>query len=92
MYTVKLYGERTTRPGNVSVATDVVLQLLAPLLSSGRKLVIDIVYRSITLTQQLNAASTHLIGTLCSKRKCYPSHVISAKLKKGKIKTLQNKS
>lgn len=89
-YTVKLYGGKSTRPGTTSVATDVVMKLMAPLLNSGRTLVTDNFYTSVSLAHELNTASTHLIGTLRSKRKFNPTPVVSAKLKRGEMTALQS--
>ncbi|XP_056645829.1 piggyBac transposable element-derived protein 4-like [Diorhabda sublineata] len=89
-YTLKLYGGKSTRPGTTSVATDVVMELMASLLNSGRTLVTDNFYTSVSLANKLNTASTHLIGTLRPKRKFNPTPVVSVRLTRGEMTALQS--
>lgn len=89
-YGVKVYGGKSIRPENFSVATDVVMQLMYPLLNNGLTLVTDNFYTSVTLAHKLNAANTHLIGTLRRNRKFNATAVTSSKLRRGEMKVLQS--
>ncbi|KAG8274398.1 hypothetical protein J6590_108268 [Homalodisca vitripennis] len=88
-WNVKLYaGKENSTSGKLS--TNVVMELMAPLLNSGRTLVTDNFYTSVELAHQLNEKETHLIGTLNKKRKYNPQPIVSAKLSRGEMVTLQS--
>lgn len=88
-YAVKVYGGKE-QPSEKSLASRVVMELMQPLLNTGRTLFTDNFYTSVELAHELNRNNTHLVGTLRAKRKHNPKAVIDAKLKRGEIKSLQS--
>lgn len=90
-YSIKIYGGKE-QPTSKSLASKVVLELMQPLLNTGRTLFTDNFYTSVELAHELNQNKTHLIGTLRSNRKYNPKAVVDAKLKKGEMKVLQSDS
>lgn len=91
-YTAKIYCGKERVDGGPPVAQKVVLEMLNPLLDSGRTLFTDNWYTSVGLAETLQARSTHLVGTLRKNRKNLPKSVIGAKLKKGEICAKQNQN
>lgn len=86
-YAVKIYGggdgaQKSDKP----LASRVVMELMEPLLNTGRTLYTDNFYTSVSLAHELNNKRTHLVGTLRQNRKLNPKGVTSAKLKKGEMK------
>lgn len=69
---------------------DIILNLMEPLLDSGRILYTDNSYTSVELAKKLLARKTHLIGTLKNYRKYNPAGVTKAKLLGGEMKALQS--
>jgi hypothetical protein len=82
-HNLKIYSGKEQTPTEKPVATKVVLELMQPLLDSGRVLCTDNFYTSVSLAHELLARNTHLIGTLRKNRKFNPRPVIDAKLRKG---------
>lgn len=89
-YTAKIYCGKEKVDGQ-PVAQKVVMEMLNPLLDSGRTLFIDNWYTSVDLAESLQNRSTHVVGTLRKNRKKLPKSVVQAKLKKGEIIGKQNK-
>nr|CAH7743691.1 unnamed protein product [Callosobruchus chinensis] len=87
-YALKIYGgggggvQTSTKP----LATRVVMELMEPLLNTGRTLYTDSFYTSVDLAHALKNSQTHLVGTLRQNRKLNPKAVINAKLKRGEMK------
>nr|CAH7766694.1 unnamed protein product [Callosobruchus chinensis] len=90
-YSIKIYGGKE-QPTSKSLASRVVMELMHPLLNTGRTLYTDNFYTSVDLAHELNQNKTHLVGTLRSNRKHNPKAVVGAKLKKGEMKCLQSNS
>ncbi|KAJ8953498.1 hypothetical protein NQ318_023619 [Aromia moschata] len=84
-YNLKIYSGKEQTPNEQSVATRVVLELMQPLLNSGRTLCTDNFYTSVSLAHDLLNYNTHLVGTLRKNRKYNPRPVIAAKLEKGSM-------
>ncbi|XP_050502212.1 piggyBac transposable element-derived protein 4-like [Diabrotica virgifera virgifera] len=89
-YAVKVYGGKEMQPSEKSLASRVVMELMQPLLDTGRSLYTDNFYTSVDLAHDLNNRKTHLVGTLRSNRKHNPKAVVNAKLKRGDMKYLQS--
>ncbi|XP_022907013.1 piggyBac transposable element-derived protein 4-like [Onthophagus taurus] len=90
-YSVKIYGGGGgIKTSDKPLATRVVMELMEPLLNTGRTLYTDNFYTSVGLAHELNDNQTHLVGTLRQNRKLNPKAVTSAKLKKGEIKMQQS--
>lgn len=89
-YNIKIYGGKETRPTNQPVASQVVMELIEPLLHTGRTLVTDNYYTSVTLAHQLNDNNIHLIGTLRRNRKFNPKPIFDTKLKRGEMLALES--
>lgn len=88
-YALKVYAGKE-QPSQKSLACKVVMELMQPLLNTGRTLFTDNFYTSVELAHELNRHNTHLVGTLRANRKHNPKAVIDAKLKRGQIKSLQS--
>lgn len=86
-YSIKIYGGGGgVQTSDKPLATRVVMELMEPLLNSGRTLYTDNFYTSVGLAHELNNNQTHLVGTLRQNRKLNPKAVTSAKLKRGEVK------
>lgn len=84
-YNFKIYSGKERSSNEQPVAIRVVLQLMEPLLDSGRLLCTDNFYTSVTLAHELLERKTHLIGTLRKNRKFNPKVVTKARLQKGAV-------
>lgn len=85
-YSIKIYGGRGVQISDKPLATRVVMELMEPLLNTGRTLFTDNFYTSVGLAHELNNSQTHLVGTLRQNRKLNPKEVLNAKLKRGEMK------
>jgi hypothetical protein len=85
-YKIKIYGGRSERDVNQPLATSVVMDLMEPLLDSGRTLYTDNFYTSVGLAHELNRRQTHLVGTLRQNRKLNPKSITICKLKRGEMR------
>ncbi|XP_039275048.1 piggyBac transposable element-derived protein 4-like [Nilaparvata lugens] len=85
-YKIKVYGGRSERDPDKPLATSVVMDLMEPLLDSGRTVYTDNFYTSVGLAHELNGRQTHLVGTLRQNRKLNPKSIIIHKLKRGEMK------
>lgn len=88
-FATKIYGGKE-QPTKKSLASRVVMELMQPLLNTGRTLYTDNFYTSVPLAHELNMNKTHLVGTLRSNRKHNPKAVVDTKLKRGEMKILQS--
>ncbi|KAJ8931626.1 hypothetical protein NQ314_015420 [Rhamnusium bicolor] len=89
-FNCKIYSGKQLRPTDQPVASQVVMELMQHLLNSGRTLVTDNYYTSVSLAHQLNDNSIHLIGTLRKNRKFNPKPVFAKKLARGYMMALQS--
>ncbi|KAI4464043.1 piggybac transposable element-derived protein 4 [Holotrichia oblita] len=74
----------------VSLATDIVLKLSAPLLDAGRTRITDNFYTSLELANTLLQRKTHLLGTLRKHRRGNPKEVVTKKLRRGEMISREN--
>lgn len=65
---------------------------MEPYLDCGRTLVTDNWYTSVGLAEELNSRSTHLVGTVNTKRVDNPEKVVNKVLRKGDVFAQQNGS
>lgn len=89
-YNTKIYAGKQVRPTDQPVATQVVMELMQPILNTGTTLVTDNYYTSVSLAHQLNDNQTHLIGTLRQNRKYNPKRVFDKKLTRGEMTAQQS--
>jgi len=88
----KIYSGKqyTAQDQNMSVTTQITMELMTQLLDEGRTLFTDNFYTSVELAEQLLNRRTHLIGTLRLNRKHNPHCVTKAKLRRGEMKVQQS--
>lgn len=89
-FNAKIYAGKQLRPTNQPVASQVVMELMQPILQTGRTLVTDNFYTSVSLAHQLNDKNIHLIGTMRKNRKYNPKPVFQKKLKRGEMTALES--
>nr|CAH7727590.1 unnamed protein product [Callosobruchus chinensis] len=85
-YALKIYGGGGVQTSKKPLATRVVMELMEPLLNTGRTLSTDSFNTSVDLAHELKNRRTHLVGTLRQNRKLKPKAVTNAKLKRGEMK------
>jgi hypothetical protein len=81
-HNLKMYSGKEHTATEQPIVTKGVLELMQPLLDSGRVLSTDNFYTSASVAHELLARNTHLIDTLRKNRNFNPRPVIDAKLKK----------
>lgn len=91
-FNMKIYGGKEVSNSSAPLANKIVLELMQPLLNSGRTLFTDNFYTSVDLAHQLLKNKTHLVGTLRANRKLNPTPVTTAKLKPGEMILRQSNS
>ncbi|CAI6358218.1 unnamed protein product [Macrosiphum euphorbiae] len=79
---MKVYAGKEEFTTETSVSSKMVMELIDPYLDFGRILIIDNLYTSLELAEQLGQLKTYCIGTLRSNRKSNPKEVVNYKLKK----------
>uniref|UniRef100_A0A1B6HG03 Uncharacterized protein n=1 Tax=Homalodisca liturata TaxID=320908 RepID=A0A1B6HG03_9HEMI len=90
-YGIKVYmGKGTVAATDNSVATSVVMELMANHLNSGHNLYVDNYYTSVQLANSLLSRQTHLCGTLRRNRKGIPKDLTKEKIQKGEMICLEN--
>nr|CAH7716088.1 unnamed protein product [Callosobruchus chinensis] len=85
-YALKMYGGGGGVRTSTKPLVTVVMELMEPILNTGRTLYTDSFYTSVTLAHELKNSQTHLVGTLRQRRKLNRKAVTNAKLKRGEMK------
>lgn len=72
------------------VSENVVLDLTNSVINSGRTIVTDNWYTSLSLARTLLAKRTHLVGTIRSNRQGVPRFIVNEKLRKSEFVSMMN--
>lgn len=89
-WNVKVYaGKEDARDGQ-PVSSKIVMEMMSPLLKSGRTLVTDNFYTSMDLAQKLLDNDIYTIGTLRKNRRGIPRPIVQKKLKRGELISLES--
>jgi hypothetical protein len=86
LYYLHLAGNHFLRvPKNEPYGPEIVLQLMAPLLNQGYRVIPDNWFSSSDLLYKLYSKQTDAVGTLRQNRNGVPAEIKSAKLKKREL-------
>lgn len=89
-WNIKVYAGKEATSTHQELSTRVVLEVISSLLTSGRTLYTDNLYIGVMLAHELIKQQTHLVGTLRKNRKFNPKPVVTKKLKRGEMVSLQS--